>query len=156
MSLSPTPAPRAPMVRCACTRCGRIRVGLRTLCPACGAEVDESNLEMAWLLSTHHLSEAQLVAASERVASGDTIRPTPEMVLLARRAMGRTFREDAGFTAKELGVLCAVGLVLTPLPGWLLAYWWRASRPRAAVQAFFIAGCCSALYAGAVLWVLFA
>ena len=117
--------------------------------------MDEESLELAWLLSTHHLSEADLSSASARIQAGDAIRPTPEMRLKARRAMRRTFRDDRGFAVKELALLCAVGLVVTPLPGWLLGYWWRASRPRAAVQALFISACCSLLYAGAVVWVLF-
>lgn len=95
------------------------------------------------------------MAAAERVQSGAPIRPTPAMRLKARRAMRRTFGEDRGFTGRELVLLCAVGLIATPLPGWLLAYWWRTSRPRAALQALFVAVCCSLLYAGGVLYALF-
>ena len=155
MSGSHPTAKSASPVRCVCIRCGRIRIGLRTLCPACGGGVDEDSLEFAWLLSSHHLSEDDLSAASARIQSGDAIRPSPEMRLKARRAMRRTFQDDQGFAAKELALLCVVGLVATPLPGWLLGYWWRQSRPRAAVQALFISASCTLLYAGTVVWVLF-
>ena len=141
-------------VRCVCVRCGRLKVGLRTRCPACGAAVLENDLELAWLLSGLHLSAEELEAVSQRVISGAPIRPTEAMRRKARAALGRTFKEDRGLPSKVLVLLSATGLVLTPLPAWLLAFWWRKTRPRSALQALFVAACCTLLYLWAVLWVV--
>lgn len=138
-----------------CVRCGGFREEFRDICPHCGHRPEGEGLLVAWLLSADHLGEAQLDAASDRVRRGEAIRPSRKMLERARKALGTHFASDPGLTGRERAGLLLLGLVLTPLPGWVLWAWWRKQRPRAALQALGLSLPVSALYAGAVIWLAF-
>ena len=70
----------------------------------------------------------------------------------ARKALGTHFSSDPGLTGGQRLLLLATGLVLTPLPGWVLWAWWRVERPRAALQALGLSLPASAVWFAGVLW----
>lgn len=131
-----------------CSRCGALRVDYRYACPACGHRPVGEGLLVAWLLSSENLSLQQLHAASERIAAGEVIRPSAAQLAKARARLGQTFASDAGLTTGQQLALLACGLLLTPLPAWVVWVWWFRCRPRAAWQAFALAVPGSVLYLG--------
>jgi len=132
--------------RAVCVRCGHIRPDYNEICPACGHRPVDDGLVIAWLMSTNHLSEEQVDAASERVRAGGVIRPSDRQVAKARKALGRAFATDPGLGIPMSLLLLVTGLVLTPLPAWICWAWWLNRRPRAAWQAFAAAVPVSAIY----------
>lgn len=123
------------MKRAICIQCGSNRGAFDQTCPSCGHHPEGDGRLVAWLLSDQHLTPEQLDQVQHRVRAGEAIRPSRESLDLARRALGSHFTTDEGMTvAQRLGLL-ATSLILTPLPGLVLALWWRTQRPRAAMQA---------------------
>jgi hypothetical protein len=57
------------------------------------------------------------------------------MLERARRGLGKDLVSDPGLGTRQILALLACSVVLTPLVGWVLALWWRAQRPRAAIQS---------------------
>jgi hypothetical protein len=122
-------------VRAVCVRCGGERSRWDAVCPACGHRPDGEGLLVAWLLSSENLGAAELDGTRERIRAGHPIRPTARMLELARKATGRHFATDLGLPTRDRLALLAASLLLTPLPGFVLAAWWWNERPRAARQA---------------------
>jgi hypothetical protein len=123
------------LVAGACVRCGMLRADYGSVCPGCGDRPEGEGRRVAWLLSGHHLDGAELEEVSARIRAGEVIRPSRKKLRKARRALGQSWRTDSGLTIREkLGVL-TVGFAMTPLPGFVLGFWWRDMRPRAAAQA---------------------
>lgn len=138
-----------------CVRCGGFRADYREICPHCGHRPEGEGLLVAWLLSAEHLRQDQLEATSERVRSGESIRPSQRMIDRARRALGTHFASDPGLTGWQRIGLLATSILLTPLVGWTLFLWWRRSRPRAAIQALGLSLPATAVFTALGLWLMF-
>jgi hypothetical protein len=111
----------------------------------------------AWLFSLHHLSEADLQAAAERVRDGERPDPGQGLQAGAKKQMGATPLADGAQgpmpTAHLIGI-AAANLLLTPLAGFAFWIGLRDERPVAAAQALRItlpiAFALGALWAGMV------
>ena len=135
-----------------CVRCGSSRDGFASVCPTCGHNPTGDGLLVAWLLSEEHLNETELRHAAARIVAGEFVRPSERLVQKARLALGSHFRSDPGMsTSQRVGVL-VTSLLLTPLVGWTLWYWWREQRPRAAWQAFSLSAPATLLFSAMVIW----
>ena len=141
--------------RAVCVRCGGFRANYRLICPHCGHRADGEGLLIAWLLSSEHLGDEQLEQAAERVRGGESIRPSERMLERARRALGTHFSSDPGLDTGQRIALLFTSLLLTPLVGWVLWFWWRRSRPRAAIQALGLSLPATAIFTALVLWLRF-
>ncbi|MBA2321876.1 MAG: hypothetical protein H0V89_12070 [Deltaproteobacteria bacterium] len=135
-----------------CLRCGAIRGSFDGICSSCGHRPDGEGLLVAWLLSSENLDPAELQRTSERVARGESIRPSARQLDRARRALGRHFTVDPGLSTRDRILLLACSLLLTPLPGLVYAASWRTERPRAALEAFALSAPASVLAFVAVVW----
>ncbi len=123
------------MSRAVCTRCGADRAAIELACPGCGHRPSRDGLLVAWLVSDANLSSDDLDAAAARIKAGQPLHPTRAQLERARRALGAHLTSDPGLPVSQRVALLVVGLAITPLPGLILWYWWRASRPRASLQA---------------------
>ena len=142
------------MSRAVCVKCGGERSGYAQICPACGHRPDGEGLLVAWLLSSENLADAELNGVVARIRKGESIRPSARMLDKARRALGQHFTTDEGLSLGERALLLTTSLVLTPLPGWVVFFWWYGSRPRAAMQALALSLPASVLFTAVVLWQL--
>lgn len=140
------------MTRGVCIRCGGDRARYEQVCPACGHAPSGEGLLVAWLLSSEHLSDAELDVAAERIREGKPLRPSNRQLDTARRALGSHFDSDPGLTTAQKAALLVTSLLLTPLPGWVLWASWRGQRPRAAWQALALSAPATILFTAAVLW----
>ena len=107
---------------------------------------------VAWLLSEEHLPQKGLEAASSRVQRGESIHPSEKMLTRARRALGTAFDSDPGLTSGQRVALLGTSLLLTPLVGWVIWFWWRGTRPRAAMQAIGLSLPATVLFFVGGLW----
>jgi hypothetical protein len=74
------------------------------------------------------LSEAELSEVQQRIARGESLRPSPARLSAAREALhGVRHQPERKFTRWELGALMAASLLLTPLLAAALAWRWRSS-----------------------------
>lgn len=140
------------MTRAVCVRCGSLRADYRQICPHCGHRPEAEGLLVSWLLSDENLDEAQLEAASRRVRGGESIRPSERMLERARRALGTHFTSDPGLSVGERFALLATSVLLTPLVGWVLWFWWRGRKPRAALQALALSLPATAFFTVLGIW----
>ena len=123
------------MSRAVCTRCGVDRGAIELACPGCGHRPSGEGLLVAWLVSDANLSPEDLDAAAARIREGQPLHPTRAQLDRARHALGAHLASYPWLTMPERVALLVVGLLVTPLPGMILWFWWRAARPRAALQA---------------------
>jgi hypothetical protein len=134
-----------------CLRCGTVRGAFDQICPQCGHRPEGEGLLVAWLLSSENLTPEELQRTATRVAGGEVIRPSAKQLERARRALGRHFAVDPGMTLAQRLTLLACSVVLTPLPGLVLAAWWRTERPRAALEALALSAPVSVAYFAGVI-----
>jgi hypothetical protein len=139
-------------VTAVCGRCGDTKPDFGVVCPACGHRPSGDGLAVAWLLSSHHLDADALAKVAERIRAGEAIRPGRAQLDRARAALRRTVATDPGLTGVQRLQLLAVCFLLTPLPAWVIAVWWRRTRPRAAVQALALAIPTTTLFTMFGLW----
>lgn len=116
------------------------------MCPSCGHRPSGDGLQVAWLLSEHHLDPKDLEDVAERIQAGDPVRPGRDQLAVARRALRSTLSTDPGLSRAQRVALLMTCLVFTPLPAWVMGWWWFRSRPRAAVQSLALAVPCSVLF----------
>ena len=135
-----------------CARCGTRRGDFRDICTSCGHRPAEEGLLIAWLLSADYLSAHKMDVAAERIKTGEMVRPSSRMLDEARLALGRHYTTDPGMTVWQRLLLLTTSLLLTPLVGWVLWFWWRGQRPRASLQALFLSAPASILFFVAVIW----
>jgi hypothetical protein len=131
----------APPGSAVCHRCGADKAGPFVPCKACGFTPTGDDRAIAWLFSTHHLTEAELEVARARVLNG--VRPDPSKALkdAARDQMGAAPLDEEArrpFPPSTLALLALVDVVLTPLAGYAVWLGLRTKRPRAAKQALFV------------------
>lgn len=126
-------------------------------CAACGHRPSGDERLLAYLLSSHHLSDEELDEAAGRIIGGDPIKPPPELLERARAHLGpaRMNEEVPEDPDEELPVGKLVGIVaacllLTPLFGLALWWSWRSDRPFMAKQALWSAAAGGGV--GAVAW----
>jgi hypothetical protein len=124
-----------------CHRCGADKAGPFVPCKACGFTPTGDDRAIAWLFSTHHLTEAELEIARERVRNG--VRPDPSKALkdAARQQMGAAPLDEEArrpFPPSTLALLALADFVLTPLAGYAVWLGLRTKRPRAARQALLV------------------
>ncbi len=100
---------------------------------------------MAYLLSSHHLGEADLDDASLRIQRGESPDPPEHLLKLARSQLTASRsvlpapqdpqpRERKGLSREEIWLLVLANLALTPLVGFAVWWGWRLRHPRAARQ----------------------
>ena len=135
----------------ACVRCGMLRADYGSVCPGCGDRPEGDGRLVAWLLSGHHLERAELEEVSARIRAGEVIRPSRKQLRKAKRSLGQSWQTDSGLTVREKVCVVTVGFALTPLPGFVLGFWWRHLRPRAAAQAVLLSLPGSLFFAALVL-----
>jgi len=131
----------APPGAAVCHRCGADKAGPFVPCKACGFTPTGDDRAIAWLFSTHHLTEADLETARTRVLNG--VRPDPSKALkdAARLQMGAAPLDEEArrpFPPSTLALLALADLLLTPLAGYAVWLGLRTKRPRAARQALFV------------------
>ena len=135
-----------------CVRCGASRGDFRDICPSCGHRPEGEGLLVAWLFSQEALSQPQLAKAAERVRKGEPISPSDRMLDRARTALGMRLASDPGLTTGQRLGLLATTLFATPLVGWVVWFWWRRTRPRAALQALALSAPASVVLFVLVIW----
>lgn len=147
------PPPETAPPAAICHRCGGAKRGPFVPCKACGFTPVGPERHVAWLFSEHHLDPEELGEAARRLRAGD--RPDPPRALLetARVRMGAApLTSDARrpLDTRQILLLSAVNVLLTPLAG--LAVWWglQPERPLAARQALRIT--LPVLVGGGILW----
>ncbi|MCB9765290.1 MAG: hypothetical protein H6739_36285 [Alphaproteobacteria bacterium] len=133
-----------------CIRCASYKDRALGSCPACGHRPEGDERLVAWLFSRHFLDEEELEQAAARLASGEEVKPPPELLDRARRALypaegsaadglqpvgAGVLGRDTGLTGEQQVLLGLANVVLTPLLGFV--YWWslRRVRPVASRQA---------------------
>lgn len=125
-------------------RCGAFKDRAMGSCPACGHRPEGDDRLVAWLLSRQHLDEVELARAAARVAQGEPLQPSAQMLAEARRALfpaaadGEDGDVDAPLTVEQQVALGVGNLLLTPLLGWTTWALLRRSRPTAARQALVV------------------
>jgi hypothetical protein len=124
-----------------CHRCGADKAGPFVPCKACGFTPTGDDRAIAWLFSTHHLTEDELEGARAKVRNG--LRPDPSRALkdAARHQMGAAPLDEEArqpFPASTLALIGLADVLLTPLAGYAVWLGLRAKRPRAARQALLV------------------
>lgn len=123
-----------------CGQCGAFKDLPMQPCPACGHRPRGEERVLAYLLSSHHLTDEELEDASIRIVSGEKMDPPPELLERARSAISPTARElpedpDEELPTSRLVGLVVVNVLFSPLVG-LVAWWsWRHRHPAQARQA---------------------
>ena len=118
-----------------CHRCGTRKKGPLVPCKACHFVPLRQARAVAWLFSSHHLDEAELVEAERRIRAGDVPEPSKALRAMAQRAMGALDApplEDRPLQPFEVILLVLTEIVLTPMVGLALWVGLRETRPRAA------------------------
>jgi len=143
-------------MKAVCHRCGGPKNGSLVACQTCGVTPTAADRSLAWLLSYHHLNEAELELVGERIRQGD--RPDPSRSLLeeARIAMGAkpmATQNTQPLQSSSLLLLAVVELVLTPLAGFAVWFGLRQDRPIAARQVLRVTIPITIALAG--LWAVF-
>ena len=118
-----------------CHRCGTRKKGPLVPCKACNFVPLRQARAVAWLFSSHHLDEAELVEAERRIRGGDVPEPSKALRAMAQRAMGALDApplEDRPLESFEVVLLVLTEIVLTPMVGLALWLGLRETRPRAA------------------------
>lgn len=98
---------------------------------------------MAYLFSSHHLSEEELIAVASRVKAGDRPDPPEHLLQRARSELTQSLSQlpgpvpEAGadqrsLTREEAWLLLLGNVVLTPLLGLAVWWGWRHRHPQAA------------------------
>lgn len=123
-----------------CGRCGAFKDLPMQPCPACGHRPRGEERVLAYLLSSHHLTDEELEDASIRIVSGEALDPPPELIERARSAISPTARELPEDPDEELPLSRVVGLiaanvVFSPLVGFVAWWSWRHRHPAQARQA---------------------
>lgn len=118
-----------------CHRCGARKNGPLVPCKACNFVPLREARAVAWLFSSHHLDEAELVEAERRIRIGDVPEPSKALRAMAQRAMGALDAppiEDQPLRPLAVLLLVVTEVLLTPLVGVALWLGLRETRPRAA------------------------
>lgn len=140
------------MSRAVCLRCGADKPSYDRICPDCGHRPDGEGLLVAWLLSDAHLPASHLDQAAARIRRGEALRPSHTMLQRARRALGVHATQDHGLDWHVRFGLLSLSLFITALPGLLMWFWWRTTRPRSAAQALWLSLPAGLIGSGALLW----
>ena len=100
-------------MRAICHCCGLEKKRPLVTCRACGILPTGNERAFAWLLSSEHLSEAELSQAAERILEGEPLRPSKSLQRMAMRRMGFAIPPEV-FHFRGLGLLArAAALRLT-------------------------------------------
>ena len=134
-----------------CVRCGAAKTRHDHVCGGCGLRPEDEGLLVAWLLSEANLSPQQLHAVQQRIQGGESVRPGPEQLAKARRALGRDAASDPGLTVAERAALLLCTVFLTPLPAWVYGAWHLRERRRTALHALGL-GALGSVLGFAVVW----
>lgn len=127
-----------------CVRCASFKDRALGSCPACGHRPEGEERPVAWLFSRHFLDADELEEAAARLSGGEEVRPTPQLLRLARSALDPSARgvdlpqtrlsRELPLSGEQQVLLGLANVVFTPLLGFVL--WWglRQTRPVAARQ----------------------
>jgi len=128
-------------MKAVCVRCGAWKPRAMAACGDCAYRPEGSERPLSYLLSSHHLGEAEMSRAAVRIRAGEEVAPPDHLLEIARVDLTATEGlldeedSDKGLTREEKFLLILSDLLLTPLIG-LVAWWgWRAERPLASKQA---------------------
>lgn len=127
-----------------CVRCASFKDRALGSCPACGHRPEGEERLLAWLFSRNFLDADELEEAATRLSAGEEVRPTPQLIRLARAALYPASAQ-AGLPPTRLGreqplsgeqqvLLGFANVLLTPLFGFVLWWGFRQTRPVAARQ----------------------
>ncbi len=106
-----------------CHVCGAPKDLALGRCGACGVVPIGSERELAVLCSTAVLDAAALDVAQRRLRSGERLQPTEALRERAAAALRGAPPSRRPLTGRELGLLVAANLLVTPLIGY--AAWFR-------------------------------
>ncbi len=124
-----------------CHRCGADKAGPFVPCKACGFTPTGDDRAVAWLFSTHHLTEDELEVARAKVLNGSRPEPSRALKDAARHQMGAAPLDEEArqpFPPSTLALIGLADVLLTPLAGYAVWLGLRTKRPRAARQALFV------------------
>ena len=133
-----------------CTRCGAEKDLPLGRCGACGSVPEGEERLVALVCSSRVSEEAVLRAAQERIRRGEVLRPTSAILERARRLISGQPEEETTLAPRQLAVLVAANLLVTPLVGYATWYRYRNDRGPAARQALLVTVPCSVLLAVAL------
>jgi len=114
-------------------------------CPACGHAPRGEERPLAYLFSSHHLSESDLDDVALLIQRGERPDPPEPLLQLARSQLTASRsvlpvpqdpqpRERQGLSREEVWLLVLGNVVATPLVGLAVWWGWRRRHPRAARQ----------------------
>ena len=126
------------MVHAICARCGSSKADFSSICSACGHRPTGRAVALAWLLSDHNLSQHDLAGAAERIRNQEPLNPNAAALRRARLALGWHVATDPGLSQATRALLAITSVLLTPAPGFMVAWHWWEERPRSAWQALSI------------------
>ena len=128
-------------MKAVCVRCGAWKPRAMAACGDCAYRPEGTERPLSYLLSSHHLSEAEMSRAATRIRAGEEVSPPGPLLEIARLELTATEgtvdedEGDEGLTREEKFLLFLGDLFLTPLIG-VVAWWgWREERPVASRQA---------------------
>jgi len=128
-------------MKAVCVRCGAWKPRAMAACGDCAYRPEGAERPTSYLLSSHHLSEAEMSRAAVRIRAGEEVTPPNQLLEIARLELtateGTVDEDDSeeGLTREEKFLLFLGDLFLTPLIG-AVAWWgWREERPLASRQA---------------------
>ena len=131
-------------MKAVCVRCGAWKPRAMAACGDCAYRPEGAERPLSYLLSSHHLSDAEMSRAAARIRAGEEVSPPSQLLEIARLELTATEGTadeddtDEGLTREEKFLLFLGDLFLTPLIG-LVAWWgWREERPVASRQAAWI------------------
>jgi hypothetical protein len=132
------------------------------VCGACGKAPRGGDRPLAYLFSSHHLSEPELDRVARRVRAGERPDPPEHLLQLARKQLTASLSQLPGthdepapvqreLTRDETWLLMLGNVVLTPLIGLAVWWGWRSRNSQAADRVLWLTLPIAGLFAAA--WV---
>jgi len=149
-------------VRAVCIHCGATKPRAMALCAACGKAPRGDDRPLAYLFSSHHLSDRELDGVATRIRAGERPDPPEHLLQLARKQLTASLSHLPGvhdepavapreLSREETWMLMAGNVVLTPLIGLAVWWGWRTRHPQAADRVLWLTLPVAGLFAAA--WV---
>lgn len=149
-------------MRAVCSHCGASKPRAMAVCGACGKAPRGGDRPLAYLFSSHHLSEPELDRVARRVRAGERPDPPEHLLQLARKQLTASLSQLPGthdepapvqreLTRDETWLLMLGNVVLTPLIGLAVWWGWRSRHSQAADRVLWLTLPIAGLFAAA--WV---
>ncbi len=132
-----------------CHECGATKPRAMALCGNCNKAPRGDDRPLAYLFSSHHLSDVELDGVARRIRAGERPDPPEHLLQLARKQLTASLshlpvtHEEPGpaqreLTREELWLLALGNVLLTPLVGLAVWWGWRGRHPRAADRVLWL------------------